>query len=75
MQSNLLKSKRVAMKLTQATISKKLEMSKAWYNNKENNKADFSANELKKLAVLLNLSVPEFISIFFDDVVNFKLTA
>lgn len=57
-----LKVLRCRNKLSQGDIAKKLDITTASYNKKENGKQAFSLLEAKKIAAIFNLSIEE---IFF----------
>ena len=62
--TNMLKSKIIQKGLTSTQLAKKLNMSKATFSMKVNNKIKFSQNDIKNIVDILNLNDDE-IRLFF----------
>ena len=67
MNSKKLKSKRVLKGLNQDVIAKSLGITLKTYSFKENGKAEFTREEIYKIADILELNIQEVNSIFFDN--------
>lgn len=65
-----LKGKIVESGLNQTWIAEQLGMTLATFNYKVNNKTEFKASEIKKLAEILHLTANEVNEIFFADKVE-----
>lgn len=63
MNALMLKGRIVAKGFTQAEIAKKLGVSKTTFNNKLNGKSEFTASEIKKLVLILDID--DIIAYFF----------
>ncbi len=70
--TNTLKLKAVILEkgFTQEQIAEMLGMTIATFNYKVNNKSEFKASEIKKLAEILHLTAEEVNAIFFADKVE-----
>lgn len=66
MNLNKLRAKRAEIGLTQLEVAKKLEVSPVTYQRKETGVREFSINEVICLSNILNLTLDEVNSIFFD---------
>ena len=67
MKSNILKSKRAILGLSQSDVADKLKISKSAYCKRENGLKDFKSSEIKSLMITLDLSNNNVIEIFFAD--------
>ena len=65
-----LKAKIVENGLLQEQVAMQLGMTSATFNYKVNNKTEFKASEIKKLAEILHLTADEVMAIFFADDVD-----
>lgn len=65
-----LEGKIVESGLNQTWIAEQLGMTLATFNYKVNNKTEFKASEIKKLAEILHLTADEVNEIFFADKVE-----
>lgn len=65
-----LKAKIIEVGLVQDAVAAQLGMSTATFNYKLNNKVEFKASEIKKLALILKLTVEEVFDIFFAEDVD-----
>ena len=65
-----LKGKIVESGLNQTWIAEQLGMTLATFNYKVNNKTEFKASEIKKLAEILHLTADEVKELFFADKVE-----
>lgn len=74
MKSNLLKSERVKLGITQKNICKKLEINAATYSKKENGVIEFKASEIMILKEVLKLTPEKINDIFFENNVALKAT-
>ena len=65
-----LKAKIIEAGLVQDVVAAQLGMSAPTFNYKLNNKVEFKASEIKKLALILNLTTEEVFDIFFAENVD-----
>lgn len=65
-----LKAKIIEAGLVQDVVAAQLGMTSATFNYKLNNKTEFKASEIKKLAMILKLTVEEVFDIFFAEDVD-----
>jgi transcriptional regulator with XRE-family HTH domain len=65
-----LKAKIAELGLLQEAVAMQLGMTSATFNYKLNNKTEFKASEIKKLAKILHLTVEEVFDIFFAEDVD-----
>lgn len=66
MNTNLLKSKRVAAGFNQAAAASEVGLGLSRYNLKENGKYPFKIDEIAKMSKLYQLTVDDVNAIFFD---------
>lgn len=66
MNTNLLKSKRVAAGFNQSAAANEVGLGLSRYNLKENGKYPFRLEEISKMAKLYRLTVDDVNAIFFD---------
>lgn len=72
--TSLLKAKIIERGLVQDAVAMQLGMTSATFNYKLNNKTEFKASEIKKLAKILCLTVDEVFAIFFAEEVEYHST-
>lgn len=60
--------------LTNETVAKKIGISKQSFSMKVNNKREFKASEINKLAILLKLNTADITQIFFANFVELNST-
>lgn len=74
MKSNLLKSERVKLGITQKKVCEKLKIDVSTYSKKENGVIEFKASEIRALKNILKLTPEKIDDIFFDTNVALKAT-
>jgi DNA-binding XRE family transcriptional regulator len=73
--SNKIKSIRVAKGYTQVKIAKTLQLNNCTYSKKENGKLPFSQSEIENFVKVFNLNLQEFIQAFFPAVQNYLISS
>lgn len=74
MNTNILKSERVKLGLTQKDVAKILKKDISTYSKKENGIIEFSASEINQIKNLFDLSPEKIDKIFFNEKVAFNET-
>ena len=74
MKSNILKSERIKVGITQKSMSKHLNIDVSTYSKKENGLIEFKASEIRLLKKVLDLTPQKISEIFFENEVALKTT-